>query len=170
MPALHPTNVWNVQTTLNQWLVSKAATITLPITINYTWEFLWPEKPIAPPVISVFHADIGRDQAWLGSNAGGEIGVDAASLADISIWIARNPNWGKQMSLLRSVLEAIFANSATIPIKDYRASTSAPSDTAYVLKTRSYEMGEVMQDSVNPDLMRTRSLLRYEWALRTNVV
>lgn len=171
MPTLHATNTWNIQTTINQWLIDKAATITLPFSLNYTFEFEWTQLPISTPCISVFHADINRERGWLGDNAGGEQGVEAANLADISIWVSRanNPNWIKHMAVLRSVVEAVFASPHMIAVKDYRASTSAPSNTAYGVRIVSLQMGATMQDTANANIMRSINRLRYEWALRTSV-
>lgn len=168
MPALHETNNHNVRTSINQWLVDKAATFSLPLSTTFTWEFLFKGTAITPPCVSVFHAPISRSQAWLGSNAGGVTGVEASNLADLSIWLNRDNTWTARMDILLAMFSEIFAVSNSVPIKDYRTSQAAPTATPYIARITQFEQGSVDPDTENAGIMRSRNTLRYEWALRTS--
>ncbi len=170
MTTLHPTNTFDVRASVTSWFATKAATLTLPHGVAYTLVEKWPESGITPPAISVIHADISRDLNSLGRVVGDGYGAAAAGLLDASAWVSRNnKNWQMQIAVLQSVIEAVFASAGTIPLNNYLSTPSTPAATSYGVRIIDMKPGETMSDAGNPDIMRSRSLIRYEWTLRTNV-
>lgn len=177
MAALHPTTVYNVEMSVNQWFEDRATSITLPIALTYQRLYIWPEKPISDyaPCITLTHAPINRRHAFMGQMAGnGERGGLAAQLLDISVWVSRrnngaaNPAWTQHIRALRGLVEEIFFAPVGIAIRDYRTAPSAPSSTLYRATTGEMSGGELTPDT-NPDIYRVRYTLRYDWTQRTNI-
>lgn len=170
MTTLHATSVYNVRGSVNSWFATKAATLTLPASVTYTLIVQWPETDMPVPSIALTHADVSRTKDAMGRVVGGGYGGSAAGLLDISAFVSRNNrNWQAQLSALQSVIEAVFAGTGAIGIKDYLTTPNAPTTTVYGVRFGSLDMGETMPFAGNPDIMRSRSLIRYDWTLRTNV-
>ena len=177
MAALHPTTVFNVEASVNQWFETRAASITLPFGFTYQRLYIWPDTPISSyvPCITLTHAPINRRHTYMGMQAGsGELGGQASNLVDISVWVARkynsmaNPNWTVHLRSLRAVVEEIFNGPVGIVIKDYRTTPASPSDTIYRVTTGDLAGGEIVPDA-NPDIFHVRYTLRYDWTQRTNI-
>jgi hypothetical protein len=168
--ALHETSTFNVRASFNQWIKDALANIILPHSVTYTFVDTWPETTMPTPAISVIHGDIGRSSEYLGRLVSStQRGVEAAALADVSVWVSRrNTNWQAQLNILMSAVEAVFTGTISAPVRNYITNAAAPSTTEYVIRIINLDMGDTSPD-VNPDIMRTRSLLRYEWTLRSNV-
>lgn len=165
MPALHPTTTYNVEATLNQWIITKFATITLPVTLNYTFEMLQADTPLATPSFSIVHRPATRDMAYQGHMA-----VDARNIMQISGWVSRSNNrlWLVQQKAMTAMIEALFASPAVIQIQDYLSTPASPTPVTYVVRTFTCDFLSLPHDP-NPNIERVSANIVYEWQLRTNV-
>lgn len=169
MPALHATSTYNVEASLNQWIVTKFATITLPLTVNYTFEMLETDKLIATPSFSVTHRKASRDIAFQGHMA-----TEARNIMQISAWVSRRTNgvdnqvWLAQQRAMASMIEALFASPAQIRIQDYLSNPASPSNVDFIARTEVCEFLSLPHDP-NPDIERVSANIVYWWHLRTNV-
>lgn len=171
MPALHSTNTFNVRASFNQWIKDALASITMIHSTTYTFVDTWPETTMPTPAISVIHADVGRASEYLGKLADTNLrGVSAVGLADVSVWVSRsNTNWQAHQNILISAVEAVFGGTISVPVLNYMSTPQTPAATTYIIRIANLDMGGTIADTGNPDIMRTRSQLRYEWTLRSNV-
>lgn len=165
MVALHATSTYNVEATLNQWIITKFATITLPLTVNYTFQMLQADTPLATPSFSVTHVNAVRAIAFQGHMA-----TEARNIMQISAWVSRvnNPSWVAQLRAMASMIEALFASPAQIRIQDYLSTPASPSNVDFIARTEVCEFLNLPHDP-NPDIERRSANIVYWWHLRTNV-
>lgn len=176
MPALHPTTTFNVEATLSQWFITKAATITLPLTVNYSIVTVMPENGIQPPCFSIFHRTVLRSDEFQGRVSDGVSStVAAANIMQLSWWITRkpngvfDPNWLARLNAGKAIMEAVFASPGVIRLSDYLSTPASPAAVNYVVRTRALEFFDPGRDP-NADIERVSANIPYSWELRTNVV
>lgn len=165
MPALHPTTTYNVEATINQWFLTKVATITLPFTLNYATVLLEPNTVATFPSFSLHHRGVNRLPAYQGNMA-----QDAMNIVMISAWVSRlnNPNWQAHLRVMRAMIEALAASPAVIRVSDYLTTPASPTPVDYVVRTGELEFLNLPHDE-NVDVERSSAVLSYDWNLRTNV-
>ncbi len=165
MPALHPTSTFNVEASLTQWLIDKFATITLPLTVNYSIVSIQPDTPLVTPSFSIVHRPMVRESLYEGHMA-----VDATNLMMISAWVSRtgNLNWLAQQRAMVSMIDALFASPMVIRLSDYLSAPASPTPVDYVVRTMGADYLNLPHDP-NPDIERVSANIAYWWHLRTNV-
>lgn len=165
MAALHPTTTFNIEATITQWVITKFATMTLPLTLNYSFETLQPNTPLVTPSFSITHRPAGRDMAYQGNMA-----IDARNIMQISGWLSRtgNPNWLAQQRVMTAMIEALFASPAVVRVQNYLSTPATPSTVDYKVNMAACEFLALPHDP-NPDIERVSANIVYEWHLRTNV-
>lgn len=174
MPALHPTSTFNVEATLTQWLITKFATITTPVTLGYSIITVRPETGIQPPCFSVFHAGTSLDANYEGGVMGTESGVDSQGLMQVSYWLSRkpagvfNPNWLAHLRAAKAMISEVFASPKVIRLSDYLSTPASPTPVTYVVRTMNCEFMTIPADP-NADIERVTANIPYSWQLRTNV-
>lgn len=170
MPALHATSTYNVEATLNNWLKTQINTLTVSLlTAPYTFVFTYPDVALAPPCFSTTHRAINRVGAYQGRVlGGGESGVSASNLMDISAWVKRESNWQARMRQMMSMIEAVFAGPGVIRLTDY-TTPGTPTTANYKINLGNLEAISMDADTDNPGIMRSRAQIRYEWTLRTTI-
>lgn len=164
MAALHATSTYNVEASLNQWIVTKFATITLPLTVNYTFEMLETDKELVTPSFSVTHQPATRDDVFEGRMA-----VEARNVMQVTAWVNRsNTAWLAQKRAMASMIEALFASPAVIQLSDYLSNPASPTPVTYVVRTEALGFLNLPHDP-NLNIERVSANITYWWHLRTNV-
>lgn len=179
MPTLHPTNSYNVESTLSNWFQTQLAALTAPPSIPTTAViFNFPDNGIVPPAISLMHLPVGNYSNFQGRNvdtATNVKGVAAHGLIDISVWVSRdyaagaasgerNENWAQDLMLLNAAVKQVFIATPTIAISDYTTAAS-PSATTYKINIGDCVAVPTSPDP-NPAIMRQRYNVSYEWIVR----
>ena|SRR3990167_8804370 len=169
MTTLHATNTYNIETTLNKWFKDQLDAITKPsVLASFTHVFNLPETPLVAPCFSYAHLPISTRKLWQGDQTGGLVrGARTASLLDLSCWVSRKAvAWNAQLTFMRGMVEQVFASERTLQVSDYTTNVASPSAVQYKIDLRSCESPAVQPD-LNPDIMRSRFLIRYEWTVRS---
>lgn len=170
MTALHATNRFNVEATLNKWLFDSLAAITLPSWItSYSFVQNMPESELKTPSFSVHHFQVSNLDLWQGRNA--EVStkaVRAVGLMEINIWVNRDANtaWNAQLRFMEGMVDDVYVANPTVVIDDYVNNTSAPDAVTYKIDLGNMNKYETAPD-LNPNIMRRRMQIRYEWSLRS---
>lgn len=172
MTTVHPSNAFNVETTLNQWFATELALIDRPAWLPNLPTFVYdmPEADLPTPCISFFHLPISDRSLWMGDATGeGERGLQSAALLDISLWASRlSVNWLAQVRTMRTMVQRLVTATPTVIIQDVWYDTSSGTDTSYKINFFDLEAGAVESDA-NPDIKRQRLLLRYEYVTRATI-
>jgi hypothetical protein len=173
MAALDSSNVINVEASLNHWLNTQLAAITKPAWLpTLRIVFNVPETGIVTPAISVTHLGGVTRKRYQGNFVGeNKTGAAAFGLLDISCWVSRaNTVSGQdvsraQLMTLRAFVNEVFAGVKTVAIANYVTDQTGNTGTNYRVVFGDLDMQVTALDP-NPDILRARYLLRYDWTMR----
>lgn len=168
MAIVHPSSVFNVRATINQWFQTTVNTFTLPSWASaFTYVFTMPEQGISVPCYSLFHIDVSQTREYQGNHASEtEYGQVATALLEVSAWVSRSdPNWLAQLGLMESLARAAVGTSQGIVIQNYLTVPGTPTATTFKIDLGEFETLETSPDP-NPDIVRKRMLMRYNWVYR----
>lgn len=176
MTNLHATNSINVEASVNNWFNTAINAITKPAWLpSLTLIFNLPDTPIVTPGISVYHMPVSMTNQWQGNHVGsGLVGGRAVNLMDVSCWVSRSATystmeaWALQLGTLRSMVQGVFAGTASIQLTNYTSDLGNPLGVAFKVDFIRLEAVATEHDP-NPDIERARYLIRYEWTQRSVV-
>lgn len=167
--ALHATNVFNVEATLTKDIKTKLNALTLPswwVGGKPTIVENTPEVQNSLPAFSIVHIPVETRNPYMGRAA--EVGVfaqQAYGLLDVSCWVSRRQSdWNARLKHMRAMVYEVVVKTTSVTINDY-ATPASPSATTFKANVRGITVDERMDD-VNPDIERTRILVRYDWIVR----
>ena len=135
--------------------------------INYDY----PRKPLTFPSFSVTH--IGATPFAIAEGNvldAGYRGVRQVGLAEIDAWesITRDPTgYQRNIRQMRDMVARIFATGAAIDILDVYGTTASPTAIGALIRARPAETIEAPPDP-NPDIVRIRMLITYNWLERVS--
>lgn len=167
---LHATNIFNVEASLNSWLRSQIATITLPSYLTTIPVIThWPEIEDNLPCISIAHLPGYRRGNY---QRGAVKDVLARGQMDVSMWVSRSQLvsgqevWLARLRYMEGMIEQIHAGAVAVDVKDYLTTPASPTETDYRIVLGDLSMVQVGVDP-NPDIERRRALINYRWFLRS---
>ena len=169
---MNATNVFNVESSLNNWLNTQLATYTPPSFFSgYPGNRLvadMPESPLNVPVFSVHHLHVETQDVYQGRRVSAtESGVWYEAFMDVSSWVTRaNANWVADKRWMGAILQEIVIDTKAITITDYTTdypNTSAVNNLIFIDRM---DARQTVPD-VNPDFERDRFLIKYHTILRS---
>lgn len=169
MVIINEANTYNVETSINAWLVEALENITRPVVLSgYSVVFNLPETAIVTPAFAVTHRGIGIGRTFQGMHVGnGNRGGRAGGLLLIDCYVSRQaPNWNAYLSAMAAMVMSIFAGTSGIAVYNYMEDPDFPTDTPYKVDFMEFEAIEVAADP-NPDIERRRFNIRYDWTVRS---
>lgn len=167
MTTIAQTSEFNVTATLNYHFYAALAAFTLPSWLPLPTVYAdFPESEPTLPAFSLTHFGVDSARRWQGDSDGTNKATLDTALMEISAWASRsNVNWSAQIRTMTDLIKSWAVANANLRVKDYAASLSAPSDTAYLVRLRDAREVDVMTDP-NPDVRRRRVLIAYRWVYR----
>lgn len=175
MTTLHATTPLNVEASINAWFSTQVNAISRPSWLpSFTLILNVPETPIVTPGISLYHMPVNQRNLYQGGHVGeGRTGARAANLLDVSCWVSRKASvggqeniWNAQLMVLRGMVQGVFAGKGSLQVSNYLSDPANPVAVAYKVDFGLLE-GVSTQDDPNPDIMRARFLIRYDWTVRS---
>lgn len=125
------------------------------------------EWAINPPCISLVHIPVSTEpigQMWVGDAAG----FQSVNLLELSVWVSRgSPSYMAEMRYLCSLVEDCWCALSSLPIED-SLSIGEPMPTEYKIDIVRLQWAGAIEDDPNPDILRMRGLLRYQFIGRSN--
>lgn len=169
MTTVHPSNAFNVEATINQWMAQELALITRPAWLPTMPALIYdmPEGDLPTPCFSLFHLPVSDRRLWMGDAVGdGLRGLQSAALLDIKAWVNRqNPNWLAQIRAMGVMVKNVVTVHPVVVITDWWNDPTGSTSVNLKINLRDLDPGEIGDDP-NPDLMVQRMLLRYEWVTK----
>jgi len=167
---LHPTNTFNVEASLNEWIKRGLNDIERPAWLAELHIITHHEDiPALLPCISVTHLPMYRGGKY---ERGGQSAHLARAILDVSCWVSRSQTyagqnvWQARLRWMQSMVEQVFGAEQTVVIQDFDTSLQARQDTAFRVF---FADANVVQTGVdpNPDIERRRILINYRWFSRS---
>lgn len=166
----HPGAAFNVEGSFNNFFATQLTAQGLPgwmpsAVVNYDY----PNRPLTYPSWSVTHLGAlpvevaqGRhlDEGWRGARQNG--------LVEVNCWESEQRASGQaylHIRQMRDMAARVFATGAAIAILDIYGSTANPTGNGTIIRAMPVEDG-VMPTDPNPDVIRRRLLVRYNWLER----
>jgi hypothetical protein len=172
MPALSGATRFNVEATLNAWLITTVTAITRSAHLPTLPAFVtnWDQVAASMPCFAVTHTPAGMLNDLQGRVVGGgQAGRKALGLMEVSCYTTRNgnPNWNAQLRSMQDLVETAATSTGTVVIYDYQTSASSPTATTY--KVNIDDVTETPTESdPNPAIQRRRILIAYSFYFRAN--
>lgn len=164
------TSRFNVEATLNAWLQSRLAAFDRPSWLT-TYSFLldMPDSEMPTPAVTVTHIPIDSERAFMGDYVGtvSTKGIRASAFMEINLWVNKlnNASYMGQLRTLDAWVDNVVASTSAVVIQDYYSDPANPTAMGYKVNIVSLTGREVQPDP-NPNLLRRRLLLRYDWIIR----
>lgn len=174
MTTLHATNAENVEATLNNFIVTQLAAITVPAYLSgYQTVADWPESVMPTPCFSFAHFPVMSQYRYQGNVISAtESGMDTHQLLEISAWFNRDflyngqIVWSAALRYMQSMVQQVVIKNPVMVIQDY-STPSSPTATAYVVRFRGdLDTRDTMPDE-NPAIKRRRMICHYWWTQRS---
>ena len=170
---MNPSNTFNIEITINQWLRTQIDAESLPAFFSGFGGserviFNMPEQPLQAPVYSAAHLFIDTDDIWQGRKVDIGVGKRYFAFLDVSVWVSRsNVNWASDKRWMESILHDIVNKTKSITLTEYLDDYPNTSAIPYSIFIDDIEARQTSPDA-NPDLERVRFLIRYHTILRSN--
>lgn len=170
MPHLHPTNDYNVLYSLHKWLRDALEAYERPAWIStfYVVEGV-PEEEAPLPAVSIFDLPGNQSSPYQGRAAEENVAVmKSYGMLDASCWASRGALWNgaevwrMQLNTLSSWVKDAVRKSPTVIIYDALADYNNPVATPYKINVTAANTVQAAAD-LNPDIMRQRVLIPYNW-------
>lgn len=170
---MNPANVFNIESSLNQWLRTGLDAYTAPSFFSgFPGERLilvMPEAPANVPVFSAGHLFIETQKRWQGNRADGVYGQHYEAFLDVSVWVSRaNTQWVADKRWMGSILMDWVNKTKSITLTNYIDSYPSTSSGVYQVYLDRIEARQVGEDE-NPDIERERYLIKYHTILRSDI-
>lgn len=172
---IHPTSVANVRYTIKRWISDAVTAYDWPSYLDAVRVIMaMPETEANLPAISIYPLQMITSDQYQGRNA--EDGVKALKATDtteVSLWASRNARWNGaecwqlQLEKMQGFMMALYTANPTLQLMDVDADYNNPLSVPYKLNFRSLNAVQAAADE-NPDIMRIRLLLTYNWNIRAN--
>lgn len=161
---------FNVQATLNQWMLTHLNNILLP-----EWMSTAPitvlvepnDVTAALPCYALYHIPVGMSQAIQGNRVGdGEKGGMVSGLLEISCYVSKNAlQSGALLRTMQDWVMALAVGDTIVPVLDFASDLYTPQECGYKI-----DIGDLTEVTVetdpNPDVSRVRLLLDYSYTFR----
>lgn len=163
---MNPANRFNAEYTLNrrmqQYLDSKQFSHPAWLSTPPKLIFNWDEWVIQPPCISFVHFPVNAEpigELWVGDSPG----YLAVGLSEISIWVSRkSSDYMAEMRYYCALVEDCWGALKSLPLED-SLSTGEPMPTEYKIDIVRIQWGGTAEEDQNPDILRMRGLMRYQF-------
>ncbi len=168
MTTLDPSNVFNVQASLTQWLLDQLGAFDLPAWLpSYGFIDLEPEAEQTYPAFSVNFIDVSSAPRWSGGVGEGKSGSKNTAILEVNAWVSRsNGAWMAQKRTMQAMVQQVVNGArAGVMIQDYGIPT-LPNNTGYLIRLGEVETVSTQPD-LNPDVERARMLITFTWVVRS---
>jgi hypothetical protein len=170
---MNPSNVFNIEGTLNQWLRTGLEAYIAPSFFSgfpgSRLILVMPENPMNTPVFSAGHLFIETQERWQG-NAGdnGTLAHHYEAFLDVNIWVSRiNTQWVADKRWMSTILTDLVNKTKSVTLTEYLDDYPNTSSGVYTIYIDNIEARQTEQD-VNPDIERERFLIKYHTIIRSN--
>jgi hypothetical protein len=171
---MNAVNVFNVESSLNNWLSAQIATYTPPSFFSgYPGTQLilnMPESPLNVPAFSAHHLMVETFDLYQGRRVGlTTYGVRYEAFMDVSVWVSRQyPNWAADKRWMASILQDIATGTKSVSITDYLTNYPTSAGTDNLVYIDRIDARQTVPDA-NPDFERERFLILYHCLLRSDI-
>lgn len=168
MPFTFTTGEYNVQGSLNKFILNNLGSSLPTWMTSLTLNFDYPNIPLTFPSFSVTYFPTREIQRFEGDRAeGSNKGVTKKGIVEINGWIDSTSSQDYQMRLrqMKDMIEKLFRQNPAISILDIYSSTSNPQATGYILRITDINELQVNQDP-NPAVKRVRMQIGFIWTER----
>jgi len=169
----HPGALYNVVGSFNNYFITQLTGAGLPAWMpSAVTNFEYPALPLTFPSFSVTHLSTDPEPIAQGQNLDpGYRGYRRRGLVEISVWESVQRAGGahiRNVQQMRDMAARPFATGANVIILDLYAGTANPSGLTARLACGPVRDAPTPQDQ-NPDILRRRMLVPYEWLERVSV-
>lgn len=172
--SIHPANVANARYTIKRWVVEAVADYDWPSYLDAVRVIMdMPETEANLPAISISHLQFITSDNYQGRNAeNGVMAVKATDTAEIGLWASRSALWNGaecwmlQLEHMQSFMMSLYTANPTLQLWDVSTDYNNPVSVPYKLNFRSLNAVQAAADP-NPDVMRIRLLLTYNFNMRS---
>jgi hypothetical protein len=169
----HPYGKANVQASVNDWFRTNLTGAGLPAWMGSARvAFNWPDADLisgAGHVFSVTHLGSDVAQIYQGRTvADGQNGQTMRGLLEVDCWLSeRKASASAHLMLgqMGDMVTYLFTSGRQVPIKNLYASIASPPTLSATVRVGQAEEQSVQPDP-NPDIMRKRYLVGYQWVER----
>ena len=166
----HPGSIYNAIGSFNNHFVTQLTGAGLPAWMpSAVTNFEYPALPLTFPSFSVTHLTTEAESVAEGQNLDpGYKGYRRRGLAEVSVWESVQRAAGahvRNVQQMRDMAARLFATGSNIGILDLYAGTANPSGLTARLWCGPVRDAPVGPDP-NPDVIRRRMLVPYEWLER----
>lgn len=166
----HPGAAYNVEGTINKFILDNITAQGLP-----TWmassvvNFDYPDTPLTYPSFSVTHlAQIGTAIAQGNQLDPGFKGRRKDGIVEVNCWESKergHPGHNQHVKQMADMVSRVFATGASTQILDVYGSTANPTSNGTLVRMGGAEPVTTPRDP-NPDVLRIRILIGYNWLER----
>ena len=171
MTVVHATNTYNVEASINTYFKAAFTAMTRPTFLPTpipTAENT-PEVTASLPTFSFVHLPAGSLDIFQGRHATETLtAMRDLGILDLSVWVSRkNVNFMAQLRFMQAMIETAYLDSKSgVIIKDYATSATNPQATSFRVTFNDLDI-VVVADDPNPDILRRRCLVKYQWEMRS---
>jgi hypothetical protein len=171
MTTVHVTNTYNVEASINAYFKAAFTAMTRPSFLSTLPSFAenTPETPASLPTFSFVHLPAGSMDIYQGRKAEpGAKAVRGLGILDIGAWVSRkNTSWNAQLRFMQSMIDTAYMDSGGgVIIRDYTVTPQTPTVSSYRAVFNDLDV-VIVADDPNPDVMRRRVLVKYQWDVRS---
>jgi hypothetical protein len=172
MTSVHATTTYNVEASINAYFRTAFSSLSrpsfLPTPIPVTENM--PEVTASLPSFSFVTIPAGALDIYQGRNVDNSTrGIRELGILDLSMWVSRKTiNYMAQLRFMQGMItDAYIASKGGIVINDYTSTPASPSATSYRVTLCDLDF-VVVTDDPNPDILRRRALVKYQWDARSS--
>ena len=171
----HTYGQYNVETTVNRWIDTNLTAQGIPAWMpSARVLFNYPETRLisghSGHAFTVSHLGSETIESYQGRNVDNRLGVTKAGIVEVNVWVSKSAAGGRVMQWSKQagdMVSYLFTSGRETEIVDAYGSVSSPTGVGAIVRFHTPEQAGVSNpDPDNPDLIRRRYLLRYQWIER----